>query len=369
VRTFVEISRANLVANFHAIRRAAGENVEILAVVKADAYGHGACEVARTLEAAGARWFAVTSVSEGIDLRRCGIQGRIVVLAEDSEWNGAAEYNLTLMVHSLDQLRALAAWARAREISPQFHLEFDSGMGRLGLSLAQLDTVADLLTTSPHLRVEGVATHFAAAEDLASPQTEEQIRSFGFFLQRLGEKGVRPRYVHMANSAALAYRPQTRCSMVRPGLALYGYVMPPRGAAVEPPFRPVPVLTWKARVLAVKEFGPGVPLGYDASFWTESRMTIGVAAVGYGDGLDRRLSNGGPILAGGCRTRIVGLVSMDLCLVDLTPCRDVRPGDYVTLLGQEGQQTIDALETASYCGTVPYEILCRIGSRVARVYF
>jgi alanine racemase len=370
MRTFVEISRAALAANYQAIRAAVGEQVEILAVVKADAYGHGAVRVAQTLEDAGARWFAVTSIDEGVELRRHGVGGRIVVLAEcaRSELNTIAEFNLTLMLHSIEDLRDLDAWARMRECSPRFHLKFDSGMGRLGLAEARAGDVAELLEACPHLRLEGLATHFASAEDLGAGQTEQQLRRFSHLVDQLAARGIRPAFVHAANSAALAYRPDTWGSMARPGLALYGYLMPPRGATAVARFQVQPVLTWKAQILTIKDMPAGVALGYNATFRTERPMRIGVVAAGYADGLDRRLSNGGFVLAAGARAPIVGLVSMDVCLVDLSASPGLRPGDYVTLLGREGDQTLDAAEIAEHCGTIPYEVLVRIGRRVTRVY-
>jgi len=395
MRTFVEISRAALAANYQAIRAAVGEQVELLAVVKADAYGHGAVWVAQTLEDAGARWFAVTSMEEGIELRRHGIGGRIVVLADcaRSELNTIAEFNLTLMLHSLEDLRDLDAWARMRECCPRFHLKFDSGMGRLGLAEARVSDVAELLEACPHLRLEGLATHFASAEDLGARQTEQQLptntphpppmtqledlgagqteqqlQRFSQLVDQLAARGIRPAFVHAANSAALAYRPDTWGSMARPGLALYGYVMPPRGATAAARFQVQPVLAWKAQILTIKDVPAGVALGYNATFRTERPMRIGVIAAGYADGLDRRLSNGGFVLAAGARASIVGLVSMDVCLVDLSAAPGLRPGDYVTLLGREGDQTLDAADIAERCGTIPYEVLVRIGRRVTRVY-
>jgi alanine racemase len=369
MRTWVEISRDRLAANYRAIRSAVGERVEILAVVKADAYGHGAVEVARTLEAAGASWFAVTSVEEGAELRRRGIHGRIVVLADFAapHLDAAAELNLTWVVHSIEELRGLEAWARRREFRPRFHLKFDSGMGRLGVSEAHASDVAGLLASCPHLLLEGVATHFASAEDLASDQTRDQIARFRRLVDTLAARGIRPALVHMANSAALAYRPETWADMVRPGLALYGYVMPAAGGDTRPAVRVEPVLTWKARILTVKDIPAGAPLGYSATFRAERPMRVGVVAAGYADGVDRRLSNGGMVLAGGRRVRIVGLVSMDVCLVDLTGAPGVQAGDSVTLLGRDGAESLDAMAVAAQCGALPYEILCRIGKRVARI--
>lgn len=371
-RTFVEISRQKLVENFQAIRRTVGSAVEVLAVVKADAYGHGAAEVSRTLEGAGARWFGVTSIDEGVELRRAGIRARLLVLADASrdEYDVLADFDLAIMVHSLEQLADIASWARRRGVSPAVHLKFDSGMGRLGIDETQAAQVAATLAESPQLRAEGLATHFASAEDLGGGHMEEQLRRFSQVVDCFAARGIRPPLVHMANSAALAYWPRSWGTMVRPGLALYGYLMPPRGCSSppDPPFRPQPVLSWKARVLVVKQYPAGVPLGYGASFRTDRPMRVGVIAAGYADGIDRRLSNGGTVLAGSVRAPIVGLVSMDVSLVDLSAAPSIEAGGYVTLLGREGSETVDASDMAHRCNTIPYEILCGIGKRVRRVY-
>jgi alanine racemase len=365
MRSHAEISRKALAGNYRSIRNAVGDGVEIVAVVKADAYGHGALGVAQTLETEGARWFAVTSIEEGVELRRGGVRGRILVLADfpRAELDAVAEFHLTLMLHSVDELAELDRWARRREICPRFHLKLDSGMGRLGLAEARVQDVAALLARCPHLRLEGLATHFASAEDFTSGQTDEQLERF----RRLADT-LRPDLVHVANSAALAYRRETWTSMVRPGLALYGYLMPARGRQVPPAFEVAPALSWKARLLAVKDVPAGAPLGYNAAFRAERPMRIGVLGAGYADGLDRRLSNGGVVLAAGRRVAIVGLVSMDVSLVDLTASPEVSPGDYLTLLGRDGAESLWADEVARRCGTIPYEILCRIGKRVWRVY-
>src|SRR5262249_24170996 len=203
-------------------------------------------------------------------------------------------------------------------------------------------------------------------EDLSSGQTAQQIHRFGSLVAELAAIGIRPKFMHMANSAALAYWPETWGSMVRPGLALYGYLMPPCGAVAEPRLSLQPVLSWRAQILAVKQYPAGVQFGYGAAFRSERSMRVGVVAAGYADGVDRRLSNGGIVLAAGRRAPIVGLVSMDLSLVDLTSIPEVVPGDYVTLLGRDRSESLDAMEVAGRCQTIPYEILCGIGKRVAR---
>ena len=371
-RTFVEISRQNLVHNYQAIQQAVGEKVAILAVVKADAYGHGAVEVASTLEQAGARWFAVTSLAEGIELRAAGIGGRVVVLADLplGDQDAYVEFGLTPVLHSLEQLLEWNARAPKKPLEARLkvHLKFDSGMGRLGLSEACAAEAAELLAGSQRLELEGLATHFASAEELLSGQTEEQISRFAEVVRIFEAHGLRPQFLHRANSAGLAYWPQARGSMVRPGLALYGYLIPPKGGSPTVPLRLKFCLSWRAQVIAIKEHLAGVSLGYNATYRTPGAMRIGVIAAGYADGFDRRLSNGGTVLAGGRRVPIVGLVSMDLTLIDLTAAPDIHTGDYVTLIGREGNQALDAVEMAAQCGTTPYEILCGIGKRVTRLY-
>ena len=375
MRSYAEISRSQLAANYQTLRAAVcplgGSSVEVLAVLKADAYGHGAVEVSRTLAAAGAGWFAVTDVGEGVELRQAGLAGRIVLLEEclAAEFDALAEFNLTPTVQSVDQLRDLDAWAHPRESPLRIHVEFDSGMGRLGLPEGCAAEAAGLLAaSSSRLRLEGLSTHLASSEDFASGQTAEQAARFRYILDQFGARGLRPDLVHLANTAAVAYRPESWGTMVRPGLALYGGVLPAVGARIAPAFEVRPILTWRARVLAVRDFGPGVPLGYGATYRTERAMRVGVVAAGYADGLNRRLSNGGPVLAGGHRTRLLGLVSMDSCLVDLTAVPAVHPGDWVTLLGQDGARSLTAQDLADYAQTVPYEILCGLGRRVPRRY-
>ncbi|MBI3667240.1 MAG: alanine racemase [Acidobacteria bacterium] len=272
------------------------------------------------------------------------------------------------MLHTVGQLRDLEALARRRQSSLDFHLEFDSGMGRMGIEEARAGEVADVLAAAPYLRLEGLATHFASAENMASGQTEEQLLRFNALVSKLSARGVRPPFIHMANSAALAYRADTWGTMVRPGLALYGYVMPSEGGQVQPVIHPAPILTWKAQIIAIKQYGAGVPLGYNASFTTPRPMRVGVLGVGYGDGLDRRLSNGGSVLAKGRLAPIVGLISMDVSLVDLSSSPEVVEGEYVTLLGAEGGLKQDALDLAAHCRTIPYEILCGISRRAPRIY-
>ena len=366
MRTYTRIRRKRLAENYLQIRRAVGPGVAIVSVIKGDAYGHGAVEVARALAAAGADCFAVSYLDEAVVLREAGVKEKILLLTGPPQGEEAEvqAQGLTPMLHTPAQLEAWEKQARRSERDLPYHLGLDTGMTRLGFDSASADELAALIVDASCPRLEGLATHLAAAEDFSSPQTGEQLRRFDEVVEKLDQRGVRPRYVHVSNSAAIAYRPDADRNMVRPGLALYGYVNPALGSAVEPRIRTAPVLEWKARILLVRDAPAGARLGYGGTYTAERPMRIGVLSVGYGDGLSRRMSNGGEVMVRGKRCPIVGLVSMDLTLVDLTTAPAAEPGEEVTLIGE----SIDARHMARQCDTILYEVLCGISKRVPRVY-
>lgn len=369
-RTWVEISRAQLAANYRAVRALVGPDIEIAAVVKADAYGHGAVEVARVLQAEGARWLAVSSAEEGVTLRQAGFRGRILVMADAFAFSRAAlvECALTPVLPSLAAVRELDQWLDERGFQLEFHLKLDTGMGRLGV-LESARQIAEELSRLRRLKLEGCMTHFASPADFSSSQTDEQIRQFWRLVRELESLGFRPRYRHLASTNSVAYgRRDSWGNMVRPGHALYGYVSPARGAAPQPLLDVKPVLSWKARVLAVKEVPQGMRIGYGAMFRAPRRMRIAVLAVGYADGLPHRLSNRGQVIACGRPAPILGAVSMDLTTIDVTECPGLAPGDAVTVLGSEGEVRLDAQQMARLAGTISYDVLCGIRARVKRVY-
>lgn len=369
-RTWVEISRTQIAANFRAVRDLLGPGVEIAAVVKADAYGHGAIEVSRVLLAEGARWLAVSTAEEGVTLREAGIAARILVMADTLEFSRAAllEYGLTPVVVSLEQLRQLDEWLGARGAELPYHLKVDTGMGRLGL-IEDAQEIARAVLAARRLRLEGLMSHLASAADYGSPQTEEQIRRFSDLLAELQRLGVRPRYAHLASTIPVAYgRREAWFNMVRPGHALYGYVSPARGPAPQQLLAVKPALSWRARVLSVKQVPAGWRIGYGAMYRAPRPMRIGILGVGYADGLPHRLSNRGQVIAAGRFVPILGAVSMDLTTVDLSECPEVRPGDAVTLIGEHGEARQDAQQLARLAGTISYDVLCGIRARVKRVY-
>ena len=366
MRTHALIDLERLAANYQEIRATVGSNVTVLPVVKADAYGHGAIEVVRTLSEAGAGWFAVSCLEEGVALRTAGIEGEIVVLCGfyPGEEADARAHRLTPMVQTVEQLDRWNQQAGASGNRLPFHLELDTGMTRLGLDPEPLERVVDSIRRASHLRLDGLASHFASAHDFGGGQATEQSAQLLSLTKRLSERGIRPRYIHMSNSAAIAYRAGDDRGMVRPGLALYGYLPEASGPAPESRFRVEPVLEWKARMITVREVAKGVRLGYDASYTAPELLRVGVVSVGYGDGFSRRMSNGGQILVRGHACPVVGLVSMDVTLVDLRPAPQAEAGDEVTLIGKG----LDATRMADHCGTIPYEVLCSLSKRVPRTY-
>jgi len=344
--------------------------VEVAAVVKADAYGHGALEVSRVVVAAGARWLAVSSVEEGVTLRRSGIDARILVMGGflPHESEALTEFDLTPAVHSLDQIAQVNKLSEAAGKSIRYHLKIDSGMGRLG-TRASADEILQALANAPHGHLEGLMTHFASAADYTKSQTDQQLAYFEAVNARLRQAGVNPGYLHTSSTIAVGYgRKAGWYEMVRAGHALYGYVSPARGDAPPQLLDVKPALTWKAKLMAVKDLPEGVLVGYGGTFRTPRPMRIGVLGAGYADGIFHRLSNRGKVIADGQITSILGTISMDLTTIDLSHTTALAPGDDVTLLGAEGEASLEAPEIARVAGTISYNILCSISSRVKRVY-
>lgn len=363
-RSYVQISRGQIARNYRNVREAVGPGVEALGVVKADAYGHGAIEVSRVLEAEGCKWLAVSSVEEGMALRRSGSGSRILIMAGflSYEREALVEFNLTPVVHSLEDVANLKA------MRIPFHLKVDTGMSRLGTREGASKILA-VLASAGGARLEGLMTHFASAADFGSRQTEQQVKNFEAIRKELAEGGCDPLYLHVSSTNAIAYaRREGWDNMVRAGHAIYGYVSPARGEAPPKRLSVRPALTWKAKILLVKEVPEGTKIGYGGSYKAHRAMRIGVLALGYADGLPHQLSNKGKVIAAGKPAPILGTVSMDLTTIDLSDAPMLGPGDDVTILGEEGETRQDAQQIASLARTISYNILCGIGARVHRVY-
>lgn len=370
-RSWVEISLKQIADNFRAVREVVGPNVEVMPVVKADAYRHGAVEVSRTLIGAGARWLAVSSVEEGAILRDRGIAARILVMADflPAEREGLLDYNLTPVIHSLDDIRDWDRLAAKRGTPSPYHLKIDSGMGRLG-TRASCSEILDAVRAAPHAHLEGLMTHFASAANYASSQTEEQLKVFESLCSELAQAGLHPAILHMSSTIPVAYgRRGAWKRMVRPGHAIYGYVSPvAKGTAPARLLEVRPALTWKTAVLAIKDLPAGALVGYGGIFRTTEPTRIAVLAAGYADGIPHRLSNKGQVIVQGHLAPFIGAVSMDLTTIDITHCPPLALGDSVMLLGSEGGVSIDAQQMARVAGTISYSVLCGIHARVKRIY-
>jgi len=380
---WAEVRLNALAGNLRAIRRHVNpppvdrraRRCKVLAVVKANAYGLGAAPVAKALAKAGADWFGVTCTAEGAELREAGIRQPILLLT--GFWPGEErrllEYRLTPAITRCEQLRALErVAARARCASVGFHLKIDTGMSRLGISPGDVDCFARALADCPHLRLEGTFTHFASSEVFTAEQTELQEKFFAGALERLRGLGLQPGLVHMANSAALAARPSTWADMVRPGAVLYGYHQfydpPGRKAEIEGKLRLIPALSLRARLISLRDVAPGQGVGYNARFVARQPSRIAVLAAGYADGLVRGLTNRGSVIVRGQFAPLVGTISMDLAMADVTGIEGARVGDVATIYGVDGPAQQSVSDIAHTLGTVTSDLLCALGKRVPRFY-
>jgi alanine racemase len=353
--------------NFRQIREKVGPKVKILAMVKANAYGHGAPAIAKTLAAAGGDVFGVATLEEGIELRGAGILQPILVVAGVyvEQVSQFLEHGLTPVVHELETLRRLESAVRGKGASLNIHLEVDTGMGRTGFLAHDIDLWLAELTKLKALSIEGVFSHFSDAETANEEYSENQLRNFLSGINRFHGAGITPALVHMAKSAALLTVPASHFTMVRPGLALYGIYPSPQ---LSSEIALKPVLSWKTRILQLKRVPEGASLGYGRMFVTKRNSLIATLPLGYADGYHRILSNGAVVLIRGRRAPVAGRISMDLTTIDVTDIDEVQQGDEVILIGRQGDETISADEMASWANTISYEILTSIGARVPRIH-
>jgi alanine racemase len=365
--TVARVDLAALQSNFHAIREFVGgpEGPAIIAVVKANAYGHGAERVALALEQAGATMLACADIEEGIVLRRAGVTLPILVFGalSVSDLDGLFEHSLTPTISTPSAARAVQAAAARRNSVCHYHLKIDTGMNRLGFRYDNLRRTLPELLASRNLRLDAVYTHFATADNPESDLFDTQRTRFEAALTTIDRPVVR----HAANSAAVLRDSRVWYDVVRPGLMMYGIVPPPLASTI--PLKPVMSLT--SRVVGVKGLRPGETVGYGGRFSSSSPVSVAVVPAGYADGLDLRLEGRGHVLVRGRRVPIVGAVSMDMMTIDVTGLDDVQPGDEVVLVGSQGPepwQRIDVREMAAAIGTIPYEVVCRVGSRIERQY-
>ena len=370
--TWVEISLSKLRRNFQRVRELAGAR-RVMAVTKADAYGHGAVPVSKCLAECGVDWFGVATVEEALELRAAGIEQPILLLGGlyMSDPAHLIEYRLTPSISSTMRLDTYAECARRYGQPIEFHLKVDSGLGRLGLPLDRVVAFVDHYRELEGLELKGLFTHLASAEDLVASQTEEQAERFAAVRAQLRALQLEPEWIHISNSAALLTGRKLPENLVRIGALLYGCCVPlvvPPGQELPqvPEFEPI--LSFKSRIVYMKDVPSGTPLGYSAAFHTRRPSRIATVPVGYADGLSHALSNRGEAIVRGRRARIVGSISMDLTLLDVTDIAGTNIGDEVILMGQSENSAVTAVEIAQLLDTVPYEILCSIGKRVTRLY-
>ncbi len=366
--TWTEINLDNLAYNFHSVKKFVGAEIQYMAIVKADAYGHGAVDCARRFEIEGVDWFGVALPQEGVELRKAGIRKRILCLG--SFWKGQEtdllNYNLTPVIYQLEQAELFNAAARDRNSVAEFHLKIDTGMNRIGVRYDELIEFADGLKQFKNIHLEGVMTHFAAADDLNEIEfTNLQIERFNNSVEMLRDNGFNPVYRDLANSPASVAHPDSYGNMIRLGGVLYGLgddILPKE--VPNPDLKPV--LSLNSRIAYLKRVPSGETVGYSRTHILNRDSILASIPIGYQDGFRRNLSGKGHAIVRGIKVPVIGKVSMDWTIVDVTDVKDVEQEDLVILIGGSGVERISASDLAGEIGTISYEITCGISKRVER---
>lgn len=346
--------------------RQKSSGIDFLAMVKADAYGHGMIRCSRSLEEGGCDKFGVAELREAVLLRQGGIVGQIFSMIgfEPADADAFLEYDIIPVVYDKQSLHNLSKCGVKRDRDVGVHIKVDTGMCRLGVSLDETEEIIEEIKKLPHLYLAGIASHFPSADDRASSSTTDCIAKFVQFQEKAGSnKSV---VCHIANSGGTLYFPQSHYGMVRCGISLYGYYPDGRGKEERGDLKPV--MSFTTRVLQVKEIEAGTGVSYGSTFIAKRRTRIAVLPVGYEDGFSRHLSNCGEVLIRGRRAPVRGRVCMNLCMVDVTDIGGVEPGDQAVIIGKQGEESITADEIAAKVGTISYEILCMIGNTNEREF-
>lgn len=366
---WVEINLDHIIHNVEQFKALLAPGTKIMAVVKADGYGHGAAVVGKTALTAGVDSLAVAFVEEGIYLRRAGIEAPILLLGytDPVQFATLTEYNLIPTVFDYQTAAEFSKMADAEGTTLTLHLKVDTGMGRVGL--LPEEAVAEILriTALPALKVEGLFTHFSSAEEEDQHYTAGQLKLFDQIIKQLKEKGVTFPLIHAANSAAAIKNPSARYNLIRLGLALYGHYPAPNLQKSAVTLQPA--MTFKSRVVMVKKLPPGSCISYNCIYRTAAEELIATVPVGYADGYSRLLSNQGQVLIRGLRAPVVGRICMDHLMVNVTHIPGTRRGDEVVLYGRQGEEELPVEEAASLIGSVNYELLCAVDKRVSRFYY
>ena len=369
--TWAGINLDNLAENFHSVKEFIGRNVKYMAVVKADAYGHGAVRCAKRLEAEGVDWFGVALPEEGVELRQAGITKLILCLG--GFWNEqeslVLNYHLTPVVFQIEKARLLNAAAERRGTIASIHVKVDTGMGRVGVRYDGVREFVDALRQLDHLSVEGVMTHFASADDLSQNEfTNLQVKRFHEAVGIFRERGFRPAYLDMANSPGAVGHPEARSNMVRLGGVLYGLGGDVLPKEIEKPALK-PVMSLHACIADIKSIPAGDSVGYGRTFTASRDSRIATIPIGYQDGYSRPLSNVGRVIVRSSYAPVVGRISMDWTTLDVTDVTDAAIGDEVILIGEQNGLQVLAEDLAKATGTISYEITCGINRRVPRLYY
>jgi alanine racemase len=365
--TCAAVDLSALSHNLTQVRRLLSPGCDILAVVKANAYGHGAADVAAALIRQGIARVAVVSLEEGVALRQAGVRTPIVVLGPlfREQVPDVLAHQLTPVVSDPALLPELARAAASLPAPYPVHVKVDTGMGRLGLTLGEVATLVAAGSFPASLHLEGLMTHLADTDGESPDMTEQQLARFQRAIEAVTAAGFRVPLVHAANSAGAVRFPHARFSLIRPGIMLYGYHTLPKSIAA-PDLKPVLSLT--TRVAQLRDIQAGQTVSYNGTFTARRPTRVAVLPIGYADGVSRRLSNRGQVLLHGRRAPVIGVVCMDMMMVDVTHIPGAAVGDDVVLIGRQGYERITADDIASWLGTIPYEVLCAIGPRVPRRY-
>lgn len=358
--TWAEIDLEAVKHNFMLTKELVGQNVSVLSIVKADAYGHGAVEVSRALVDAGTDMLGVAIVEEALELRDYGIEIPILLLGgiRPEEVSVVVEHDLIPFLFSIDVARALDQEAKKVHKKADYHLKFDTGMTRLGVLKEESISFLDQLSQFENILMSGVLTHLSTAFTDSDQNTYNQINDMNELVELVKSKGFEPSYIHAANSAAIQKYPESHYNLVRPGIVIYGsgnY----SGLDLKP------VMKLKSRIVRLSQVPEGTPVSYGGKFVTKRKSVIATVPVGYADGYTRRLSSKGMVSINGALAPVVGDVCMDFLMADVTDIKDIKVGDEVVLFGDD---LVSVIDLAQIAGTISYELLSNIGKRVPRIY-
>lgn len=366
---WAEISLDNLIHNLRGIKKLLKPGTEYISVVKADGYGHGAAEIANICSEEGIKWFAVAMLDEALELRNIGIKDSILILGftPETEVEKIISNNISQVCFNYNLAEAMSRAAVKLGKTAKIHIAVDTGMGRIGLSPdAESADLVLRISRLPNLEVEGVFTHFSSADEADKEYTYLQFKKFSEFLNMLDMRSIKVKYTHAGNSAAIMDLPEVQMNAVRPGIIQYGLY--PSDDVLKSKLDLKPVMSIKAKVVHVKDVEAGTPISYGRKFVTERKSRIATLPVGYADGYTRMLNGKAKVIVNGVIAPVVGSICMDQCMVDITDCGSVKPGDEVILMGSNGNLSISADTIASWIGTINYEVVCMFSKRVPRVY-